>query len=125
MSTAGTNRRYHRTLPSVMARTAARCATFSKGARAASEDRPSEAIEAIARAASARAGAPGAQGVLAKMPTCQLGAARKVRSGHYAATWPLQLPQGKQPAAALNPQAVVPNGDDRAGRRLNPALDFA
>ena len=58
-STAGARRRYQRRLPRVMARTAARWGEFCDAARALSDDCPTAATDARARAASARAAAPG------------------------------------------------------------------
>ena len=100
---------------------AARWGEVSKGARATSDDRPSTTIETIARAASARAGAPGAQGVLTKAPACQLKAACEVGRRDDAAARALQLAERKLAAAALDDYRVVANGDDRARiiRRLN------
>jgi hypothetical protein len=60
-SSAGTSRRYHRSVPRVMARTAARSGVDSAAASAASADCPPEATASMARAAAASAGAPGAQ----------------------------------------------------------------
>src|SRR3984957_10201043 len=115
MSTAGASRRYQRTLPSVIARMAARCGDVSNRDRATSDDRPSTTIETIARAASASAGAPGAQGVLTKATACQLNAAREICGGNHAATGPLYLAQSEPAAAALDHQCVVTSCDNRAG----------
>src|ERR1700733_8035079 len=115
MSTAGARRRYQRTLPSVIARIAARCGEDSKGVRAASDDRPSTTIETMARAASASAGAPGAQGVLTKTAACQLDAASEIGGRYHSPAGALHLAQGKLAATALNNEGVVTNRDDRAG----------
>ena len=115
MSTAGASRRYQRTLPRVIARMAARCWEVSKGARATSDERPSTTMETIARAASARAGAPGAQGVLTKTSACQLEAAREVGCGNDPAARALQLAEGELASAASDDEGVVANGGDRAG----------
>src|ERR1700733_13589274 len=100
MSTAGASRRYQRTLPSVIARMAARCGDVSNRDRATSDERPSTTIETIARAASARAGAPGAQGVLTKTSACQVETACEVGCGNDPAARALQLAEGELPAAA-------------------------
>ena len=69
----------------------------------------------MARAASASAGAPGAQGVLTKTAACQLNAASEVGGGHHAPAGALHLAQGELAAAALDDHGIVANGNDRAG----------
>ncbi len=114
---AGVSRRYHRKLPRVMARIAARWGTESNGERAVSADLPSETTAAIARAASANAGAPGAQGVLAKALAYQIGTggSGKVAGIDRPTTGSLQLAQGKSAGAALNEQRIAWKFHDRAG----------
>ena len=91
MSIAGASRRYQRTLPSVMARIAARCGEDSKGAKATSDDRPSTTIETMARAASASAGAPGAHGVLTKAAARQLNSTSEIGGRYHASARALHL----------------------------------
>ena len=121
MSTAGASLRYQRALPSAMARTAARWGVASKGAKAASDVRPSTTIEVIARAASASAGAPGAQGVLPKAAAYQLNSMREVSRGYRPTTWPLHLAQSEPPAPTRDHHGVVANSKNRAGLRSDPA----
>ena len=121
MSIAGARRRYQRRVPKAIARIAERWGAPSKGARATSDERPSVTTEAMARAASARAGAPGAQGVRParvspKAFACELRptAAREIGGGDGAAAWALDLAERQAAASALNDDGVVVNGDDCA-----------
>ena len=59
-------------------------------------------METIARAASARAGAPGAQGVLTKTSAYQVETAGEIGSRDDAATWALQLAEGELSSATLD-----------------------
>lgn len=95
-----------------MARTAARWGVASKGIKAASDVRPSTTIEVIARAASASAGAPGAQGVLPKAAAYQLDSVREVSRGYRPTTWPLYLPQSEAPTPTRYYHGVITNSNN-------------
>src|SRR3977135_1277093 len=90
-STAGARRRYQRTVPSVMARTAARSGPFASPASAASAVWPHLITSSTARAAAASAGAPGAQGVLAKPPPGEGHTVRVIAYGDPSPPGPLHV----------------------------------
>src|SRR4029077_16570524 len=112
-STAGARRRYQRSVPSAMARTAARFGAFAGEARAASAEWPHLITSSTARAAAASAGAPGAQGVLAKAPPGEGHAVRVITHGHRPAPRPLHLRHAQTPPAASYAHEVILYGDDR------------
>ncbi len=70
----------------------------------------------MARAASAKAGAPGAQGVLPKVLAYEGGsrATDEVGCGNRTAAWPLQLEQGQATPTALHNEGFVSSGYDSA-----------
>src|SRR3984893_1292439 len=111
--TAGARRRYQRSVPSAMARTAARSGAFATEARAASAEWPHLITSSTARAAAASAGAPGAQGVLAKAPPGEGHAVRVIAYGHRPAPRPLHLRHAQTPATASYAHEVIVYGDDR------------
>src|SRR6266480_4569829 len=113
-STAGARRRYQRRVPSAMARTAARSEAFASGASA---EWPFEITSSTARAAAASAGAPGAQGVLDKLPPGQSHAMRVVAYGDPPAPRPLHLRDAQAASTASNEHEVVLYGDDHTGIR--------
>src|ERR1700687_1666060 len=112
-STAGARRRYQRSVPSAMARTAARSGAFPREASAASAEWPFEITSSTARAAAASAGAPGAQGVLAKLPPAEGHTVRVVAYGDPPAPRPLHLRHAQTASAALYAHEVIMYGDDR------------
>src|SRR5437868_11670576 len=113
-STAGARRRYQRSVPSVMARIAARSGAFARLASAASAERPQLITSSTARAAAASAGAPGAQGVLAKLPPCEGHAVRVVAYGDPPAPGPLHLGHTQAATTAAHKHEITLYGDDHA-----------
>src|SRR5256885_2174763 len=120
-STAGARRRYQRSVPSVMARIAARSGAFARLASAAPAERPHLITSSTARAAAASAGAPGAQGVLAKLPPCEGHAVRVVAYGDPPAPGPLHLGHPQAASTALNEHEVVRYGEDPTRIRPFPS----
>lgn len=114
-STAGARRRYQRSVPSAMARTAARSGAFAREARAASAEWPHLITSSTARAAPASAGAPGAQGVLAKAPPGEGHTVRVIAYGHRPAPRPLHVRHAQTPTTASYAHEVIVYGDDRTG----------
>src|SRR4029077_11808671 len=112
-STAGARRRYQRIVPSAMARTAARSGAFATEARAVSAEWPHRITSSTARAAAASAGAPGAQGGLAKAPPDESDAVRVIAYRHRPASRPLHLRHAERPATASYKHEVILYGDDR------------
>src|SRR6266446_8216313 len=112
-STTGARRKYQRSVPSAMARTAARSGAFAREARAASAERPHLITSSTARAAAASAGAPGAQGVLAKAPPGEGHTMRVIAYGHRPAPRPLHLRHTQTPPTASYAHEVTVYGDDR------------
>src|SRR4029077_16294240 len=104
--------RYQRMVPSAMARTAARSADTSNAPRTASAERPSEITASSACAAPASAGAPGAHGDLAKAPSRELEAVRKIPHRYRLFTRSLHLGDGERGGAARDPHEIVLNTDD-------------
>src|SRR5579864_2430914 len=113
-STAGASRRYQRSVPRAMARSAARPASASACIRAASADRPSLTTASTTRAAPARAAAPGAQRDLAKSSSGEVQVVGEFRHREHAAPRFLHLPKPQDPLAALNQEKSVPQPDYRA-----------
>src|SRR6202162_2361224 len=111
-SPAGARRRYQRSVPSAMARTAARSGAFAREARAASAEWPFETTSSTARGAAASAGAPGAQGVLAKAPPGEGHTVRVIAYGHRPAPRPLHLRHAQTPATASYAHEIIVYGDD-------------
>src|SRR5256884_8608046 len=111
-STAGARRRYQRSVPSVMARIAARSGAFARLARAAPAERPQVITSSTARAAAARAGAPGAQGVLAKLPPCEGHAVRIVADGDPPAPGALHLGHTQAATTTAHQHEIIVHGDD-------------
>src|SRR2546429_340405 len=111
-STAGARRRYQRSVPRVMARIAARSGAFARLASAAPAERPQLITSSTARAAAARAGAPGAQGVLAKLPPCEGHAVRVVADGDPPAPGPLHLGHTQAATTAAHKHEIIVHGDD-------------
>src|SRR5207237_6485577 len=98
--------------PSVMARIAARSGAFARLASAAPAERPQLITSSTARAAAARAGAPGAQGVLAKLPPCEGHAVRVVAYGDPPAPGPLHLGHTQAATTAAHKHEITLYGDD-------------
>src|SRR5438105_283325 len=113
-STAGARRRYQRSVPSVMARIAARSGAFARLASAASAERPQLITSSTARAAAARAGAPGAQGVLAKLPPGEGHAVRVVAYGDPPAPGPLHLGHTQAATTTAHKHEIILYGDDHS-----------
>src|ERR1700730_4556849 len=111
-STAGASRRYQRSVPSAMARTAARSGAVARGASAASAEWPFEITSSTARAAAASAGAPGAQDVLTKLPPGEGHAVRVVAYGDPPAPGPLDLRHAQVASTASYAHEVIMYGDD-------------
>src|SRR5580704_89072 len=112
-STAGASRRYQRSVPSAMARTAERSAPTSCPASAASAERPRSATAATTRAAPASAGAPGAQRVLAKAPACQRQVVGELRHFENPSAGLLDASDAQEPpGAAHNQHEAVLYADD-------------
>src|ERR1700730_15434379 len=112
-STAGARRRDQRSVPSAMARTAARSGAFATEARDASAERPHLLTSSTARAAAASAGAPGAQGVLAKAPPGEGHAVRVVAHGHPPPPRPLDFGHAQTAATGSYAHEVIMYADDR------------
>src|SRR3981081_1944690 len=112
-STAGARRRYQRIVPSAMARTAARSGAFASGASAASAEWPFEMTSSTTRAAAASAGAPGAQGVLAKAPPGEGHAVRVVAYGDPSPPGPLHVCHAQTATTASYAHEVTLYADDR------------
>jgi len=114
-STAGARRRYQRKVPSAMALTAARCEDSSNARSASSEERPSKTTDETARAASARAAAPGAQRERsAKSASRQIESVHEIAGGYGSFAGALQLFESKQPSATGNNDRVTAKLDDAA-----------
>src|SRR5437660_7766909 len=113
-STAGARRRYQRSVPSVMARIAARSGPFARPASAASAEWPHLITSSTARAAAASAGAPGAQGVLAKLPPGEGHTVRVIAYAEPAAPGPLHFGHPQAAATAAHAHEIIMYGDDRA-----------
>jgi len=110
---AGARRRYQRSVPSAMARTAAGEAPVSPSVKAASADSPPLTTAATARAAAASAGAPGAHGVLAKLlPRPALGVLATA-DGPPAGT--LHAEDGQHAAAAAHTHGIRAGPADLPG----------
>src|SRR6266403_3073049 len=112
-STAGARRRYQRSVPCVMARTAARSGALTREERAASAEWPHLITSSTARAAAASAGAPGAQGVLAKLPPGEGHTVRVIAYAEPAAPGPLHFGHPQAAAAAAHAHEIIMYGDDR------------
>src|SRR5256886_2902475 len=113
-STAGARRRYQRSVPRVMARIAARSCAFARRLSAASAERPHLITSSTARAAPARAGAPGAQGVLAKLPPGEGHTVRIVAYGDLPAPVAQHVGHVHTAPTASNAHEVIVYGDDHA-----------
>src|SRR5215467_2207265 len=113
-SSAGVSRRYQRSVPSAIARTADRSSPDSTSASAASAERPPATTASTTRAAPARAAAPGAHRVLAKAPSHDLEVVGEFGHRQHPAAGLLHLPDTQQTAlSALNQHDAVTQGDDR------------
>src|SRR6185436_6390748 len=129
-SIAGARRRYQRTVPSVMARIAARSGALSNEASASSADRPLSAMRATARAADASVSAPGAQRPLPRLGVPRSGGrlfmvsstehapdqcsgVRKVPRGDGAPPGSLHFVNGELTLTALNEQRRERTRDHR------------
>src|SRR3982074_2129814 len=114
-STAGARRRYQRTLPRVMERTAARSEPVGSPASAAPAVWPHLITTSTARAAAVSAGAPGAQGVLAKPPPGEGHTVRVIAYGEPAAPGPLHFGHPQAATTAAHAHEIIVYGDDRPG----------
>src|SRR5207248_2692751 len=81
---------------------------------AASAERPHLITSSTARAAPARAGAPGAQGVLAKLPPGEGHTVRIVAYGDLPAPGALHVGHAQAAPTASNAHEVIVYGDDHA-----------
>src|SRR4029077_7524047 len=97
-----------------MARTAARSGPFARPARAASAEWPDVITSSTARAAAASAGAPGAQGVLAKPPAGHDHTVRVLAPGQPSAPGPLHFGHPQAAATAAHTHEIIMYGDDRS-----------
>src|SRR5213082_4145233 len=113
-STPGARRRYQRSVPSVMARIAARSGAFARRSSAASAERPHLITSSTARAAAASAGAPGAQAVLTKLPPGEGHTVRIVAYGDLPAPGALHVGHAQAAPTASNAHEVIVYGDDHA-----------
>src|SRR5256885_727377 len=113
-STPGARRRYQRSVPSVMARIAARSGAFARRSSAAFAERPHLITSSTARAAPASAGAPGAQAVLTKLPPGEGHTVRVVADGHPLASGALDLGHTQAATTTANAHEAIVYGDDRA-----------
>src|SRR6516225_6711580 len=91
-------------------------------ANAASADRPRDVTASTTRAAAASAGAPGAQGVLAKTAARQHEAVREVPNADRSSSRSLNLGHRESTPAALNDHVVILYGEDRA--RIDAFVDI-
>src|SRR3569833_865966 len=115
-STAGARRRDQRKVPSAIALPAERCEDSSNARSASSEERPSKTTDETARAASAKAAAPGAQRERsAKSTPCQVESVHEIAGGYGSFAGALKLIQSEPPVTAGDNDGVAAQVDDLAG----------
>src|SRR3954470_14343548 len=116
-STAGDRRRNQRKVPSAIARTAARCEDSSNARSASSEERPSNTTDETARAASAKAAAPGAQRERsAKSTPRQIQSVHQIAGGYGPFAGALQLFHSEPTMTTSNNYGVAAQLHDAAWR---------